>query len=519
MLAPYSAYCTYCDAGEVRLLRGSLVSKQRSGAEPVLSWTQSFSASKIILERHGAKLKHWNKGQFGFDARFANISASFESIDIYEMPKLPQIFNEVRLLIDPATQATVSPRIFQDKTIKVQHERGHLFASGSFPEMDDLYKKCISNQKAYNGSSDVSLKNMSLNGLSAAGLGSARHCDSVNVEVDWIVMEYIKEKKATELKAIKERNSVFIEPSPKNLTLTSLNGSMVHAQFAREQFIRLYQKTATGLQNREYPSAPEIIAFCCSEFPELLIIPSKDQKQMQLIGSFISLDRFETYLKGSVQMYSLHQTLSKPTTYDTPHTQPVKQDKAKEQTQDDTCPICLEQIDRADSTVLPKCQHTFCKGCLKRAFDLKPACPICGEIYGSLTGTQPKNGTMTVSKDRSSLRGYEEYGTIAISYTIPSGRQGDEHPNPGTPYQGASRIAYLPDSPEGNHVLRLLQRAFDQRLTFTIGRSSTTGMNNLVTWNDIHHKTSRSGGPTNYGYPDPDYLKRVQDELKAKGIY
>ncbi|KAL0193062.1 hypothetical protein M9458_011358, partial [Cirrhinus mrigala] len=72
----------------------------------------------------------------------------------------------------------------------------------------------------------------------------------------------------------------------------------------------------------------------------------------------------------------------------------------------------------------------------------------------------------------------------------------DEHPNPGKPYQGASRIAYLPDTQEGNKVLKLLERAFKQRLTFTIGRSSTTGQNNVVTWNDIHHKTSRDGGPT-----------------------
>ncbi|CAB1459325.1 unnamed protein product [Pleuronectes platessa] len=41
---------------------------------------------------------------------------------------------------------------------------------------------------------------------------------------------------------------------------------------------------------------------------------------------------------------------------------------------------------------------------------------------------------------------------------------------------------------------------------------------NEVTWNDIHHKTSQSGGPENYGYPDPDYLSRVREELKAKGI-
>lgn len=70
-----------------------------------------------------------------------------------------------------------------------------------------------------------------------------------------------------------------------------------------------------------------------------------------------------------------------------------------------------------------------------------------------------------------------------------------EHPNPGVRYPGTDRVAYLPDSPEGNRVLGLLRRAFEQRLIFTIGTSMTTGMQNVITWNDIHHKTSIWGGP------------------------
>ena len=65
-------------------------------------------------------------------------------------------------------------------------------------------------------------------------------------------------------------------------------------------------------------------------------------------------------------------------------------------------------------------------------------------------------------------------------------------------YPGTDRVAYLPDSPEGNRVLGLLRRAFEQRLIFTIGTSMTTGMHNVITWNDIHHKTSIWGGPRWY---------------------
>ena len=41
----------------------------------------------------------------------------------------------------------------------------------------------------------------------------------------------------------------------------------------------------------------------------------------------------------------------------------------------------------------------------------------------------------------------------------------------------------------------LLKRAFDAQLIFTVGTSVTTGQSDVVTWNDIHHKTNTHGGP------------------------
>ena len=68
------------------------------------------------------------------------------------------------------------------------------------------------------------------------------------------------------------------------------------------------------------------------------------------------------------------------------------------------------------------------------------------------------------------------------------------HPQPGQTYEKVTRIAYLPASNEGNKVLRLLRVAFLRRLTFTIGDSLTTGKKGVITWNDIHHKTSLKEG-------------------------
>nr|XP_020023583.1 E3 ubiquitin-protein ligase DTX3L isoform X1 [Castor canadensis] len=182
---------------------------------------------------------------------------------------------------------------------------------------------------------------------------------------------------------------------------------------------------------------------------------------------------------------------------------------------EDICAICMDTIH--DKQVLPKCKHEFCTACIRMSMTYKPVCPVCLTSYGVHKGNQP-NGTMTYSVSRASLPGYENCGTITIRYNIESGIQTEEHPNPGKPYSGTHRTAYLPDNKEGREVLGLLRAAFDQKLIFTVGISRMSGISDVITWNDIHHKTSQSGGPVNFGYPDPDYLKRVKEELKAKGI-
>ncbi|XP_072775639.1 probable E3 ubiquitin-protein ligase DTX3 [Taeniopygia guttata] len=190
---------------------------------------------------------------------------------------------------------------------------------------------------------------------------------------------------------------------------------------------------------------------------------------------------------------------------------------ARDEEPERQCPICLGEM-RCPRT-LERCRHSFCGECIARALQVRSACPVCGRFYGQLVGNQPPDGRMLVSRDAAlPLPGYEAFGTIIIQYVFPPGVQGVEHPNPGVRYPGTTRVAYLPDCPEGNKVLGLFRKAFAQRLTFTVGTSLTTGRANVITWNDIHHKTNCTGGPQLFGYPDPTYLARVQEELRAKGI-
>lgn len=182
----------------------------------------------------------------------------------------------------------------------------------------------------------------------------------------------------------------------------------------------------------------------------------------------------------------------------------------------DSCPICL--CDFTDKKTLDKCGHSFCSACIDHSFSaVGPYCPVCQTVYGKIIGQQPP-GTMSTKKEKGSLPGFPECNLYKVEYEIPSGIQEKCHPNPGKRFYGAKRTAYLPSNKEGETVLKMLQTAFEQKLIFTVGDSRTTNMTDVVTWNDIHHKTNILGGPSRYGYPDPDYLNRVSLELEAKGI-
>ncbi|CAF1323304.1 unnamed protein product [Rotaria magnacalcarata] len=189
------------------------------------------------------------------------------------------------------------------------------------------------------------------------------------------------------------------------------------------------------------------------------------------------------------------------------------------------CMICLENLGSSYHK-LEVCGHLFHKLCINQWFQStgKQSCPNCGYVYGISKGPQPSNGQMTCKFLPMPLPGFEneKYGfheapTIEITYRFPPGTQGPLNPNPGSHFSGTTRTAYLPNNKEGKDILKLLKKAFDDQHIFTIGRSSTSGQDNVITWNDIHHKTSIHGGPDRFGYPDPTYLFRVRQELSDKG--
>tara|TARA_Y100000389_G_C17464866_1_gene524643 strand:- start:3445 stop:4566 length:1122 start_codon:yes stop_codon:yes gene_type:complete len=189
---------------------------------------------------------------------------------------------------------------------------------------------------------------------------------------------------------------------------------------------------------------------------------------------------------------------------------------------EDKCTICLDDFSQENPAVkLFNCKkgHYFHKVCIKKWLMKTPICPVCKIPYGEREGTMPKGSIMKVMRNPDiSLPGYESAGSIEITYIVPDGIQDNEHPSPNTPYQGVQWTAWLPDTTEGAEVTLLLRRAFNQRLTFKIGTSGSTGLDNQVVWGSIHHKTRKEGGCESHGYPDPEYLTRVKEELAGFNI-
>uniref|UniRef100_G3PVB5 E3 ubiquitin-protein ligase n=1 Tax=Gasterosteus aculeatus aculeatus TaxID=481459 RepID=G3PVB5_GASAC len=206
---------------------------------------------------------------------------------------------------------------------------------------------------------------------------------------------------------------------------------------------------------------------------------------------------------------------------------------------EEDCTICMEPlggpsgykgpgvgpVSRAESVgQLAQCGHQYHFQCLVAMYnngnkDGSLQCPTCKTIYGVKTGNQPA-GKMEYHVIPHSLPGHPDCKSIRVIYNIPPGLQGPEHPSPGKPFtaRGFPRHCYLPDSERGRKVLRLLLVAWDRRLIFSVGTSSTTGESDTVIWNEVHHKTEFGSNLTGHGFPDPGHLDNVLEELRAQGI-
>jgi deltex-like protein len=202
---------------------------------------------------------------------------------------------------------------------------------------------------------------------------------------------------------------------------------------------------------------------------------------------------------------------------------------------DNTCSVCLEDFSDCffchchsnkgqdnECVSLKQCfeGHFFHRKCILTALESSPKCPYCKFVYnvGRPIGGQPF-GIMEIMSIDKAIPGESCPYTLVITYQFPDGIQDHRHPNPGVPYSGTIRRAFLPGgTDQSREILVKFLKAWDQRALLTVGRSMTTGKDNCVIWSGIHHKTKISGGPTVFGFPDPNYFSAVSAEFEEAGV-
>jgi deltex-like protein len=186
----------------------------------------------------------------------------------------------------------------------------------------------------------------------------------------------------------------------------------------------------------------------------------------------------------------------------------------------DDCPICLDPMmplhhpngSWYPSCSLKRCGHSLHIKCLAHCLTTSKRCPVCRTQVSKPQGCSP-SGVMTITRSPSLCDGFP---TVMIKYVLHGGIQKPYHDNPGASFHDDMRLAYLPDSPEGNRLLKRLIFAFRHGLTFRVGASLTTGRKDCVTWASIHHKSSVRGGV--HGFPDPSYFQNCNKELDNFGV-
>ena len=177
------------------------------------------------------------------------------------------------------------------------------------------------------------------------------------------------------------------------------------------------------------------------------------------------------------------------------------------------CPVCIEDI--ITEYVEFPCGHICCRLCYLQGILLKRKtisgrdekgckCPSCRKVFGIFVGDNNIIGTC-----HTTYKG----NFITITFTINGGRT-----NEGRQYLGTTRIAYLPNTPEGQQIAKMVEVAFDRKLCFHLSESLTTHQFGIC-WTSIPFKTSQTGGSANHGYPDNTYLDRLRGKLNAHGIY
>jgi deltex-like protein len=184
---------------------------------------------------------------------------------------------------------------------------------------------------------------------------------------------------------------------------------------------------------------------------------------------------------------------------------------------DELCAICFDSLSSYGPVVsLRNCNHNFHLDCIDDALAHSKRCPKCRkDIRSEQKGTSP-SGTMNISRpviDRlADINGSQYKRAIQIEYVIPDGFQKHYHELPDEPFKGTIKVAYLPNTSQGNCLLNRLIYAFSHGLTFRIARAESN-KKSIVNWATIPHKFSSGEGEF-----DDHYKASCNEALDQLGV-
>lgn len=232
-----------------------------------------------------------------------------------------------------------------------------------------------------------------------------KHPECQPVVVSSTVLDYMEKKCTEKLNRIVGQDVLFKHNSNDTTQVTFKHPaspvSSLQPICMRHRFITFYQRTASDLKVITLDLSPRNVSELEQHYPLLLF---KGTNPVTVIGHYIHVAKLEESLRQS------------------PSSRRDRSSNSLPRQGEEICPICMEPMAPKDTKKL-QCKHSFCKDCVEQAFSYKPVCPVCGELYGVLKGTQPEGGQMNCTIDPTSLPGYERYKTIVINYYIPDGIQ------------------------------------------------------------------------------------------------
>ena len=178
------------------------------------------------------------------------------------------------------------------------------------------------------------------------------------------------------------------------------------------------------------------------------------------------------------------------------------------------CLVCLEESDPHSDRftkfskwkTLKCCNTKIHEQCMSKILKSCENCPSCKTCLINPDMRLPYGSMIVENCSSEIILNSEQVSTIIVKFHLRGGTTKTGY------FPPEFKVAYFPDTPEGNELVNRFIHAFKIGILFKIGDSILTGRKNIITYTDISQKYDLKG------YPDDDYIYRCLNELGSHTI-